>query len=155
MSQPDEDAETARALSLAHGQVCYLQLPATDGTRAAEFYRDVFGWDIEAYSPDFEAPGLIGQFVEDRPPARDAGPLLWLSVSDMGHALEAVTAHGGQVLEPPAPDGPARTLATIVDPEGNPSGWPATPRRCSAGCPLPAEPQPERSSATRGYSVIL
>jgi uncharacterized protein len=122
MSQPDEDAETARAHSLAHGQVCYLQLPATDGTRAAAFYRDVFGWDIEAHSPDFEAPGLIGQFVEGRPPARDAGPLLWLSVADMGHALEAVTAHGGQILEPPVPDGPVRTLATIVDPEGNPIG---------------------------------
>ena len=28
----------------------------------------------------------------------------------------------GQVLEPPAPDGPTRTLATIIDPEGNPIG---------------------------------
>ena len=119
MSQPDEDAETARALGLTHGQVCYLQLPAADGARAAAFYRDVFGWEIEAHSPDFEAPGLIGQFAEDRPPARDAGPLLWLSVADMGQALDEVAAHGGQVLEPPGPDGPARILATILDPEGN------------------------------------
>lgn len=120
MTHPDPD--TARALSLAHGQVCYLQLPATESTRAADFYRAVFGWDIDAHSPDFEAPGLIGQFTEDRPPARDAGPLLWLSVADMAQTLEQVTAHGGQVLEPPVPDGPSRTLATIADSEGNPIG---------------------------------
>lgn len=29
------DPETARAPSLAHGQVCYLQLPAADRARAA------------------------------------------------------------------------------------------------------------------------
>jgi predicted enzyme related to lactoylglutathione lyase len=44
----------------------------------------------------------------------------------MNEALELVTRHGGQILEPPAPDGPARTpartLATIADPEGNPIG---------------------------------
>ena len=28
----------------------------------------------------------------------------------------------GQVLEPPAPDGPTRVLATILDPEGNAVG---------------------------------
>lgn len=40
----------------------------------------------------------------------------------MAQTLEQVTAHGGQVLEPPVPDGPIRTLATIGDPEGNPIG---------------------------------
>ena len=48
--------------------------------------------------------------------------MLWLAVADMNETLELVTRHGGQILEPPAPDGPTRTLATIADPEGNPIG---------------------------------
>ncbi|MDQ2812684.1 MAG: hypothetical protein M3Z75_12655 [Actinomycetota bacterium] len=117
-----KDQETSRALSLAHGQVCYLQLPAASSTRAAAFYAAVFGWDIEEHAPDFVAPGLIGQWVEGRPPAPQAGPMLWLSVADMAETLEQVTAHGGQVAEPATSDGPERTLATIFDPEGNPIG---------------------------------
>jgi uncharacterized protein len=117
-----QDPETARALSLAHGQVCYLQLPAASRKRAAAFYEAVFGWQTGTHYPDFEAPGLIGEWVESRPPARDAGPMLWLAVADMNQTLEQVTRHGGAILEPPAPDGPARTLATIADPEGNPIG---------------------------------
>jgi predicted enzyme related to lactoylglutathione lyase len=112
----------ARAPSLARGQVCYLQLPAADRNRAAAFYQAVFGWDTGTHHPDFSSPGLIGQWVEGRPPSRDAGPVIWLAVADMNETLAKVTAHGGEVLEKPAPDGPTRTLATILDPEGNPVG---------------------------------
>ena len=117
-----EDSEAARVLGLVHGQVCYLQIPAADRARAAAFYQAVFGWQIESHSPDFEASGLIGQWVEGRPPARDAGPMIWIAVADMSETLGRVTAHGGEILEPPAADGPTRTLATILDPEGNPIG---------------------------------
>ena len=117
-----QDSEADRVLGLVHGQVCYLQLPAANRERAAKFYEAVFGWQIEAHYPDFEAPGLIGQWVEGRPAARDAGPMIWIHVADMAGTLERVTAHGGEILEPPAPDGPTRTLATIIDPEGNPIG---------------------------------
>jgi len=116
------DAEAERARGLAHGQVCYLELPAADRTRAAAFYQAVFGWETGTHYPDFEAPGLIGQWVEGRPPARDSGPVIWIAVADMSETLERATAHGAQVLQPPAPDGPTRTLAMITDTEGNPVG---------------------------------
>lgn len=48
--------------------------------------------------------------------------MIWIHVADMAGTLERATAHGGEILEPPAPDGPTRTLATIIDPEGNPIG---------------------------------
>ena len=114
MTQDQDDTRTLR-----HGQVCYLQLPASDRQRAAAFYQAVFGWETGTHYPDFSSPGLIGEWVEGRPPARDAGPVIWLAVADMKQALGSVTAHGGMILEPPVPDGPARTLATITDPEGN------------------------------------
>ena len=120
MSQ--QESEESRALSLVHGQVCYLQIPAADAAGSAAFYEAVFGWRIERPYTDFEAPGLIGQWVDDRPPARYSGPMFWLHVGDMGETLERAVAHGAEILEPPTPDGPTRTLATILDPAGNPIG---------------------------------
>jgi predicted enzyme related to lactoylglutathione lyase len=117
-----EDSEASRVLGLVHGQVCYLQLPAANRARAAAFYQAVFGWQTEPHHPDFEAPGLIGQWVEGRPPAPDAGPMIWIHVAGVSETLARVTAHGGTILEPASPDGPTRTLATIIDPEGNPIG---------------------------------
>jgi len=134
-------SETERARRLTHGQVCYLELPAADRNRAAAFYQAVFGWQTGTHYPDFEAPGLIGQWVEGRPPARDAGPVIWLAVADMDEALKRAAAHGAQILEPPAPDGPTRTLATIADSEGNPLGLAAhTPTpKSNPSSPAPHE----------------
>jgi uncharacterized protein len=117
-----EDAEAARARRLVPGQVCYLQMPAVDAARAAAFYQAVFGWQTEHPYQDFESPGLIGQWVPGRPPSPGAGPMIWIHVADLDETLAQVTKHGGEVTDPPSPDGPDRTLATIVDPEGNPIG---------------------------------
>jgi uncharacterized protein len=107
---------------LAHGQVCYLQMPAVDATRAAAFYEAVFGWQTEHPYQDFVSPGLIGQWVPGRPPAPGAGPMIWIAVDDLAETLAQATKHGGEVKDSPTPDGPDRMLATITDPEGNPIG---------------------------------
>jgi predicted enzyme related to lactoylglutathione lyase len=103
----------------AHGQVSYLQVPAIDVMRSAAFYERIFGWHIERPYPSFEAPGLIGQWVSDRPAAPDAGLLAWIQVDRIDDTLDLVRANGGEVLKPPSPDGPVRWLATIRDPGGN------------------------------------
>jgi predicted enzyme related to lactoylglutathione lyase len=107
---------------LAHGQVGYLQIPATDLRQSAEFYEKVFGWQVERPYPSFEAPGLIGQWVDDRPPAPDAGPLLWINVAHIDATLETITASGGEVLKPPSADQGVRWLAEFSDPAGNTVG---------------------------------
>ena len=107
---------------LVHGQLSYLQIPAADVWRSAAFYERLFGWRIERPYPSFEAPGLIGQWVDDRPPASDAGLLAWIHVDDLATALDLARAHGGEVLAEPSPDGPTRILATIRDPGGNAIG---------------------------------
>jgi uncharacterized protein len=117
----NDDAESTRASSMYHGQVCYLQIPALDLMTSAVFYEKIFGWKIERPYPSFEAPGLIGQWVTDRAPARDTGVLIWINVDCIDDTLESVRASGGEVIEPPSPDGP-RWLATIRDPAGNAIG---------------------------------
>ena len=32
--------------TFANGKICYLEMPATDIARSAEFYKGVFGWTI-------------------------------------------------------------------------------------------------------------
>ncbi len=115
----DDEHEPDQSLRPKHGQLSYLQIPAIDVQRSAEFYARVFGWHIDHSHPGFDAPGLIGQWVTDRPPTRDAGPLPWLHVDGMRETLKLVRAYGGEVLELPVPDGPDRLLATVRDPAGN------------------------------------
>ena len=111
-----DDPSTSIA-GLHHGQLCYLQIPAADIAASARFYERVFGWRIDATS-EFEAPGLIGQWVSDRPPVPDAGAVGWIHVSDLEATLAAAASAGATVRDGAMPDGP-RTLATILDPAGN------------------------------------
>lgn len=104
---------------LDHGAVVYLEIPAREIAVSAEFYRRVFGWRVDPPGSSFEAPGLIGQWVSDRPPAPESGPLPWIFVDDIAATLALVAASGGGVVSPPAPDGPVRWLARIRDPGGN------------------------------------
>jgi predicted enzyme related to lactoylglutathione lyase len=32
--------------TIGNGKICYIEMPATDIVRSAEFYRRVFGWNI-------------------------------------------------------------------------------------------------------------
>ncbi len=112
------ETESMPVSEVTHGQVCYLQIPARDTMKSAAFYEKIFGWKIERPYPSFEAPGLIGQWVDDRPAAPEAGLLAWINVEGIDDFLEAVRSSGGHVVSPPSPDGP-RWLATIRDPGGN------------------------------------
>jgi predicted enzyme related to lactoylglutathione lyase len=114
-----DEREPGRPSEPAHGQLAYLQVPAMDIGQSAAFYEKIFGWRIEHPHPSFEAPGLIGQWVSDRPAAPDAGLLAWIQVDRIDDTLNLVRTNGGDVLEPPSPDGPERWLATIRDPGGN------------------------------------
>jgi predicted enzyme related to lactoylglutathione lyase len=106
----------------AHGEVCYLQIPAREIPASASFYTDVFGWKTELEHASFEAPGLIGQFVADRPASAEDGVIVWIAVGSIGEALERAAAAGGETLEQPYDDGPYRVLATLRDPAGNTLG---------------------------------
>jgi uncharacterized glyoxalase superfamily protein PhnB/catechol 2,3-dioxygenase-like lactoylglutathione lyase family enzyme len=100
------------------GQLVYLQIPALDITTSARFYERIFGWTVDPPESGFEAPGLIGQWITDRPPARDAGPVGWIHVADIRQTLEQARTAGATVKDEPQPDGP-RLLASFTDPAGN------------------------------------
>lgn len=117
MNETREDPATSIP-GLVHGQLSYLQIPALDLTTSARFYERVFGWRVDPPESGFEAPGLIGQWITDRPPAPDAGPVGWIHVSDVRRTLDDAHQAGGALRESPFPDGP-RVLASFADPAGN------------------------------------
>jgi predicted enzyme related to lactoylglutathione lyase len=135
-----------------HGQVGYLQLPALDVAGSAAFYQAVFGWSVEAGQPGFQAPGLIGQWVTDRPPAAAGGPLLWICADELLPTLHQVQRHGGRVRDRPQPDGGQRWLVEVDDPAGNRIGV-VVPARPVQAQPLIAVADVEASS--RWYQTLL
>lgn len=110
--------ETTSIPGLAHGQVSYLQLPAADVPTSARFYERIFGWRVSPPDAGFEAHGLIGQWVAERPAAPDAGPVLWVNVGDVRVALRDAEDAGATVTDGPTLDGP-RLLGSFKDPAGS------------------------------------
>src|SRR5207248_7900986 len=66
--------------TLRNGKICYIQIPATDIARSADFYRSVFGWNIRQREHgtafDDGVGEVSGEWVLDRPPALEPGLLI-------------------------------------------------------------------------------
>ncbi len=109
--------------TLAHGKVCYIEIPATDAQRSAEFYGEVFGWNIRRRGDghlafDDGVGEVSGTWVVGRPPSDRPGLLIYVMVDSVAEACEAVVAHGGEIVQPIGGDAPEIT-ARFRDPAGN------------------------------------
>lgn len=110
--------------SLPWPRFCYLEIPATDPRKSAEFYKNVFGWNIrggDTNRPSFDDPnGVSGAFVTYLQPAQPGIlPSIW--VKDIRGFVEKIAASGGEIVEQPRPDEPGGNcyIATFRDPGGN------------------------------------
>ena len=109
--------------TFGNGKICYIELPATDVVRSAEFYKNVFGWNIHkrgdgATSFDDTVGEVSGAFVLGRPPASAPGLLVYIMVDSVEAAVQAVSANGGEIVQPIGVDAPEIT-ARFRDPGGN------------------------------------
>jgi predicted enzyme related to lactoylglutathione lyase len=109
--------------TLANGKICYIEIPATDIARSAEFYRRVFGWNIRqrgdgATAFDDTTGEVSGAWVLGRPPASAPGLLLYVMVDSVAATLKVVVASGGEVVQPIGVDAPEIT-ARFRYPAGN------------------------------------
>ena len=109
--------------TLANGKICYLELPATDVQRSVDFYSAVFGWTIRRRGDgeiafDDAVGEVSGAWVTGRPPSTEAGLLLYVWCDSVAATLDAVVAHGGEIVQPIGGDAPEIT-ARFRDPAGN------------------------------------
>jgi uncharacterized protein len=106
----------------ANGKICYIEMPATDIARSAEFYQRVFGWNVRQRgdgSTAFDAVGEVsGTWVVGRPPSTTPGLLVYVMVDSVTATVEAVVANGGEIVQPIGADAPEIT-ARFRDPGGN------------------------------------
>jgi uncharacterized protein len=107
----------------ANGKICYVEIPATDVEASAAFYEAVFGWRLRkrgdgATAFDDTIGEVSGTWVTGRQPASDPGLLLYVMVDDAEATVEAIVAHGGELVQPIGGDAPEIT-ARFRDPGGN------------------------------------
>jgi uncharacterized protein len=109
--------------TLGNGKICYVEMPATDVRRSAEFYEKVFGWQNRkrgdgAIAFDDGVGQVSGTWVTGRPPSTTPGLLIYIMVDDVEATIERVVAHGGELVQPVGADAPEIT-ARFRDPGGN------------------------------------
>ena len=112
--------------TLSNGKICYIEIPALDIQRSAEFYEKVFGWRTRkrgdgAIAFDDTTGQVSGTWVTGRPPATSPGLLLYVMVDSVAATIDSVTAHGGELVQPIGADAPEIT-ARFRDPAGNDIG---------------------------------
>lgn len=115
-----------RLALLRRPRLCYLEIPADDAAKSANFYESVFGWQIrqrETNRPSFDdATGNVsGAWVTGRAAARDPGLLAYIWVDSIDASVARVAAHGGQIVKPVDCDSPGSLswIALFRDPAGN------------------------------------
>ncbi len=107
----------------ANGKICYIELPATDIVRSAEFYQKIFGWSVRKRGDgstafDDGAGEVSGSWVKGRPPHTTVGLIFYIMVDDCAASVELVKANGGEIVQPIGADAPEIT-ARFRDPGGN------------------------------------
>ncbi len=108
--------------TLGNGKICYIEMPAIDPRRSADFYEKVFGWTIRqrgdgALAFDDGVGEVSGTWLKGRT-VTNPGLIVYIMVDDVAAAIESVIAHGGELVQPVGADAPEIT-ARFRDPAGN------------------------------------
>ena len=108
-------------------RVVHFEFPADNPERAAKFYQDVFGWEIDKWEGpvDYwlittgtdEQPGINGALM--RRPADDTGIRNVVEVGSVDESVQAVKESGGQVVMPKMAVPGVDWVAYCSDTEGN------------------------------------
>jgi len=108
--------------SSANGKICYIEMPAQDIGRSADFYAKVFGWKLRqrgdgatAFDDGVE---VSGTWKIGRPPSIEPGLLIYIMVDSVETTIEKLIANGGELVQPIGADAPEIT-ARFRDPGGN------------------------------------
>jgi predicted enzyme related to lactoylglutathione lyase len=122
--------------TLANGKICYIEIPAVDIHRSADFYATIFGWRLRQRGDgrtafDDTTGEVSGTWVVGRPPSSAPGLLLYIMVDSVSETVAAVIAQGGELVQAIGADAPEVT-ARFRDPAGNVIGLYQEPNRSTS-----------------------
>jgi len=111
------------APTFTNGKICYIEMPATDIARSADFYKKVFGWNIRkrgdgSIAFDDTVNQVSGTWVKGRPPQGNPGFMVYVMVDSVVATVDTIVASGGEIVQPIGADAPEIT-ARFRDPGGN------------------------------------
>ncbi|CAD0320876.1 VOC family protein [Xanthomonas hortorum] len=85
-------------------RIDYVEFASIDPDASRAFFEQVFGWQFQAYGPDYLAFNdgrLDGGFYRVTAlAAAEAGPLVVLYADDLVPVIERIRAAGGEILRP-------------------------------------------------------
>src|SRR5262249_58243377 len=87
------------------GEIVEAEFRATECLRSADFYGKVFGWTIRqrgdgALAFDDAVGEVSGSWVLGRPPSPQPGLVVYVMVDSVAATIDAVVAHGGEIVQP-------------------------------------------------------
>jgi len=105
---------------MAHA-VVHWEIGAKDAATLETFYRDLFGWDIDASMPGYHlvaaAGDGIGGGIMQTPGGVPPYVTFYVTVDDLEAHLAKAERLGGKTIVPPTPIQNVGTFAMILDPE--------------------------------------
>ncbi len=119
---------------MAHGKICYLEIPANRAEDAAEFYARIFQWKVRPRGDGnlaFDDSGCVsGTWVKEADRTPDERTRVYIMADDITETLRQIQSAGGRVLTPRTEIGPGMgAFAAFADPVGNEFGLYEEPRR--------------------------
>jgi predicted enzyme related to lactoylglutathione lyase len=102
-----------------NGKICYIEIPASDIARSAEFYANVFGWRIRkrgdgATAFDDSTGQVSGAWVIGRPAMTQPGLMVYVMVDSVAKTIEKIMAQGGELVQPIGVDAPEITARFAI-----------------------------------------
>src|SRR3569832_2161521 len=89
---------------MAHGKICYLEIPANKAGDAAAFYSSIFGWSVRERGDGnlaFDDTGSVsGTWVNEEDRTPDERTRIYIMVDNIAASLKQIVAAGGKVLTP-------------------------------------------------------
>ena len=121
---------------MRQGKVVHFEIPADDVDRAKEFYRSIFGWQLQDM-PEMnytivQTTAVDEQQMPTEPGAINGGlmkrsadtpaPVLTVDVESIDDSLKHIEAAGGSTVKPRTEIPGMGAFAYFKDPEGNTLG---------------------------------
>ncbi len=112
--------------------ICHFEIPADDLSRAADFYRGLFGWNIQPYDPEKiwmvatvptdetgkqERPGVNGMLIKKQHPQHPFAN--YILVEDIDAFAKKAEELGGVIAMPKTAVPGMGWFLYFKDPEGN------------------------------------
>ena len=112
---------------MAHGKICYLEIPARTGEESAGFYSKIFGWKVRARGDGelaFDDTGSVsGTWVKESHRTPDEATRIYIMADNIAETLREIESAGGRVKTPRTDIGPGMgAFAVFIDPAGTEFG---------------------------------